>query len=383
MRIGVVGLGDTGLPFALLCKESGYSVYVSDKNENLILNLNQGIYLGDEQLVQKMLFEQEGISATTESIDVILNSDIIFTFENTTQSIDGNIDTSPLFEITNMFFTLSQLEKPIHDKKFVICTTTNYGDTDQIQDKLSVFNIQVAYNPKFIENDEIVKNLKNSELILIGTNHTQISDEIIQIYRKIQSKSVNAFVMSAKSAELTKLSISSFTLLKNTYANMIGNLMITLKIDGDINNVLNTIGFNSRLGNKELKYGFGGTSLTKDNKSLISLIDNSNIKINLPSKLEDYNELHLEFIKEFWVKKNPDKSVPFVIKNINNLKENSMMESSQQFKLCVDLLSDGYTLHIVKNSYFFSKLKSVSELYDERLKFFKEGTTPEGCVINF
>lgn len=384
MKIGIVGLGNAGLPFALLCKESGYSVYVSDKDEDLILNLNQGIYLGKEPLVQKMLFEQEGISATTESIEVISNSDIIFTFVNTVHSIDGNIDTVPLFEISNIFFTLSQLDIPVHNKKFVVCTTTNYGDIDQIQNKLSVLNIQVAYNPNFSEEGEIINNLKNSELILIGTTHPQISDEIVQIYRKFQSKSVNAFVMSSKSAEITKMAISSFVSLKKTYANMIGDLMTKLKIDEDINLVLNTIGFDSRIGNKELKYnfGFGGAESNKDNKSLGILIENSNVNINIPYEIEKYNKNHLDFIKELYISKNPDKSIPFVIKDISYLKENDMLENSQQFNLCIDLLNDGYTVHVIGGPSNFNKLQSLNELYNGRLKFFKEGTSPEGVLIN-
>jgi hydroxymethylpyrimidine pyrophosphatase-like HAD family hydrolase len=78
----------------------------------------------------------------------------------------------------------------LYEKKFVICTTTNPGDVEQIQKKLDMFNIQVAYHPVLSENGEIVSTLKNSDLLLIGTNHQQIFDNIIQIYQKIQMRFV-------------------------------------------------------------------------------------------------------------------------------------------------------------------------------------------------
>lgn len=383
MKVGIIGLGKVGLPFALLCKEAGLSVLVSDKDEDLVYNLNQNICLTKEPLVQKILFEQEGITIT-DSIEVISESDIIFTFEDTEPSLDGNIDTSVVFETANHFFTASQLDIVIYEKKFVICTTTNPGDVEQIQKKLDMFNIQVAYHPNFSENGEIVDNLKNSDMILIGTDHQKISDDIISIYRKIQKKTVEVFVMSMKSAEITKLAISSFVSLKNTYANMIGDLMTNLGIKKDINLVLKAVGSDSRIGGKELKYsfGFGGPILPRDNKTLQHTIESSNTLINLPSNIHDYNKSHLNFIKELYISQNTDKSIPFVLNGLSYRKDTIILESSQQFQLCVDLLTEGYTLHVIEDSSVSSKLHSLSESYDGRLKFFKLGTTPEGVLID-
>lgn len=383
MKIGIIGLGKVGLPFALLCKEAGLSVLVSDKDEDLVYNLNQNIYLIKEPLVQKILFEQEGITVT-DSMKVISESDIIFTFEDTNPSLDGNIDTSVVFETANQFFTASQLDIVIYEKKFVICTTTNPGDVEQIQKKLDMFNIQVAYHPNFSENGEIVDNLKNSDMILIGTDHQKISDDIISIYRKIKKKTVDVFVMSMKSAEITKLAISSFVSLKNTYANMIGDLMTNLGVKKDINLVLKAVGSDSRIGGKELKYsfGFGGPILPRDNKALQHTIESSNTLINLPSNIDDYNKSHLNFIKELYISQNTDKSIPFVLDGLSYRKDTIILESSQQFQLCVDLLTEGYTLHVIEDSSVSSKLHSLSESYDGRLKFFKLGTNPEGVLID-
>ena len=60
----------------------------------------------------------------------------------------------------------------------------------------------------------------------------------------------------------------------------------------------------------------------------------------------------------------------------------NVMEESQQFQLCIDLLNDGYMLHIIESDEITKKLSSLSESYDNRLKFFKQGTTPQGYQIN-
>lgn len=383
MKIGIIGLGKVGIPFALLCQESGLSVVVSDKDEELIYNLNQNICLTIEPYVQKMLFEQQGIT-TSEPIEIIKDADIIFTFIETSPTLDGNIDTSVVFEVANLFFTASKLDIPLYEKKFVICTTTNPGDIEQIQKKLDMFNIQVAYHPIFSENGEIVSNLKNSDLILVGTNHQKVFDDIIKIHQQIQNKSINSFMMDIKSAEVAKLAISSFVSIKNTFANMIGDLMTNLGINKDINLVLNAIGGDSRIGTKELKYnlGFGGPILSRDNKALNYILENSKTDINLVSKIDELNKSHLNFLKEKYIKLNPNKSIPFVMKGISYKRHTNILECSQQYQLCLDLLNDGYTINVIEDSVVTTKLNSLSESYEGRLKFFKIGTTPEGFLID-
>ena len=177
MKVGIIGLGKVGIPFALLCKESGLSVVVSDNDEELIYNLNQNVCLTTEPHIQRMLFEQQGIS-TSDPIEIIKDSDIIFTFIETSLFLDGNIDTSVVFEVANLFFDASKLDIPLYEKKFVISTTTNPGDVEQIQKKLDMFNMQVAYHPVLSEYGEIVSTLKHSDLLLIGANHKHIFDNI-------------------------------------------------------------------------------------------------------------------------------------------------------------------------------------------------------------
>ena len=167
MRIGVIGAGRLGLSFALLCEKNGYEVIVSDVREDYVQNLNQGVCITNETLIQKMLFEVTNFTATTYNLEVIENSDVIFTFVPTPSTIDGNYDTSKIFEIVGDFYSASSRDIPVFNKKFIVGCTTNPGDVEQIQNSLSKFSIQVAYNPEFIAQGEIVKGLEQSDIVLI------------------------------------------------------------------------------------------------------------------------------------------------------------------------------------------------------------------------
>ena len=384
MKIGIIGAGRLGLTFALLCEKAGYDVIVSDKREDYVYNLNHRICNTNEPLIQKMLFEVNYFSATTSNVEIIENSDIIFTFVATPSTTDGSYDTSAVFEVVNDFFAASKLEIPIFNKKFIVGCTTNPGDVEQIQNKLSMFSIQVAYNPEFIAQGEIVKGIEQSDIVLIGTEYQELANELIQIYDKIQTTPVNAHVMSPKAAEITKIGINCFLTTKISYANMMGDILTKSNLSNEIDSVLNAVGGDSRVGKKYMKYGFGfgGPCLPRDNRALGHYANELGLKLNLPLTVDEFNKEHAEFIKNFYMNQNPNKSVPFVMNYITYKRGTDILEESQQFKLCLDLLEEGYYVNVIEIDSVIKQLSELSEQFDNRLKFYKPGTSPEGYVIN-
>jgi nucleotide sugar dehydrogenase len=384
MKIGVIGAGRLGLTFALLCEKAGYDVLVSDKREDYVQNLNQGVCVTNEPMIQKMLFEVYDFKATTDNIEIIRECDVIFTFVATPSTVDGNYDTSKVFEVANDFFTASQLEIPVYDKKFIIGCTTNPGDVEQIQDKLRMFNIQVAYNPEFIAQGEIVKGLEQSDIVLIGTEYPELGNMLVKIYEKIQTTPVNAHIMSSKAAEVTKIGINCFLTTKISYANMMGDILMKAGLNAEIDTVLSAIGGDTRVGKKYMKYGFGfgGPCLPRDNRALGYYAKNLGMELNLPLTVDDFNKEHAAFLKDHYISLNPNKETPFVMNYITYKRGTDILEESQQFKLCVDLLDEGYCVNVIEIDEVAKNLQSLSESYNGRLKFYKQGTKPEGYVIN-
>jgi hypothetical protein len=67
---------------------------------------------------------------------------------------------------------------------------------------------------------------------------------------------------------------------------------------------------------------------------------------------------------------------------VSHKKGFDVMEESQQFQLCIDLLDEGYTLYVIEINEITKKLTSLSDSYSNRLKFFKPNTNPSGYKIN-
>lgn len=384
MKLGFIGVNDVGLSFGLLCEKNGYEVLVSNMDEDYIFNLNQKICITNEPLIQSMLFDTKKFSATTSNVDVIKNSDIIFIFSPTKSNIEGNYDTTKVFDIISEFYSMSSQNVPLHNKKVVICSTTNPGEVAQIQERLNIFNIQVAYNPFFTNDGEIVKDIQNHEMVLIGGEYQELINDLIQLHTKLKKVLVNVYTMSSKAAELTKISVNSFLSVKISYANMLGEIITKSGVEDEVNMVLNAIGGDSGIGKKHMKYGFGygGPTINGDNKSLKYFAESIGVNTDLMSCINTSNQSHISFIKEYYIQKNPTKEIPFVMNHITYKKGTNIIEESQQFQLCVELLNDGYSVNVIEVSEVANKLNTLSESYDGRLKFYKPNTKPEGILIN-
>jgi UDPglucose 6-dehydrogenase len=382
MKIGIIGCDIVGLAFGLLCEEQGHDVLISDENEDFIYNLNQKVCLTNEPFIQSLLLSSIHLSATTDPIEVIKRSDIIFTFAEIKSSIEGSYDTTKIFDTTKHFFTSTSLDIPLYDKKFVVCSTTNPGDVEQIQKRLSMFNIEVAYNPPIITHGELVNSFRNSNTIIIGSEYDKIKEDLSIIYRQINIDSVYLYLMSIKSAEVAKIGIDGFLATKITYANLISNLMGKMDLNEEVDLVLDTIGGISRIGKKYLKktYGFTEPSTIKSSRALIKYLKDLNIDSTLPSSIKSDNDYQIEFLKIKFIESNPDKSIPFIFSDLGNFKEMVFNESSE-VKLCIDLLTEGYTIYTYYDGKIPSELLKLSESYENRLKFFKPGTSPEGYKI--
>ena len=110
---------------------------------------------------------------------------------------------------------------------------------------MASYNVRVIYNPEFIAQGSVINDLRNSQLVLIGSNlpHDDSSLTLLKdIYQKLQSGYVSPQirVLSPKAAELVKLSINCFLTTKISFANMIGSIFIKSGLENEINDALSS-----------------------------------------------------------------------------------------------------------------------------------------------
>ena len=366
MKIGLIGAGRLGICLALLIERAGFDVIASDVREDYIERLQNKIIFTNEQHAQDYLSQSENIEFTTDNQKLIDESDIIFTLVQTPSLEDGSYDVSAVWKV------IQDLQNSnTEGKSFVVGCTTNPGDCDEFQKALG---IDVYYNPEFIAQGSIIKDLQNADMVLLGGKgkHT---DVLTQIYYGIQGpkKEPSIHLMSAKAAELTKIAVNCFLTTKISYANMIGEVLALSKLDGEIDTVLNAIGSDSRIGTKYLNFGFGfgGPCFPRDNRAFAAHAKGVGVQHNIGFTVDAFNEEHAEFIKEYFMHKNK-KHLPFAFKYLTYKPGIDILTESQQYRLCVDLLNEGYHVYCMDDA--------IIHLCDDRIIF--EEPTEEVYWIN-
>ena len=147
IRICVVGIGRIGLPTALLFAKSGLDTIGVDINENLVQNINSGIYpLKDEPGIEEIfndVIKNKKFSATTKIEDAVPNADLILL------SLPTPMDGNNIPDYSALRSVATQLSEILSPNSLVIVEST--------------------IEPGFIE-DEIVSIISKSRRLKIEEN---------------------------------------------------------------------------------------------------------------------------------------------------------------------------------------------------------------------
>ena len=349
MKIGLIGAGRLGICLALLIEKAGYEVLASDNREDYIRNLQKGIINTAEPDVQQYLTEAKNIEFTNDNLRVISECDIIFTLVATPSLEDGSYDVSAVWKVIDDFKDVPIL---LDEKSLVIGCTTNPGDCNDFQEALKDTGIDIFYNPEFIAQGSIIKDLQNADMVLLGGNGNHKS-ELSQIYEKIQMGfiSPSIYFMSTKAAEVTKIAVNCFLTTKISYANMLGEVLTLSGMEDEIDSVLMSIGADNRIGKKYLNYGFGfgGPCFPRDNRAFASYASKVGVSHNIGEVTDAFNEEHATFLKNHFIHKNK-KKIPFLFEYLSYKPNTDIITESQQYRLCLDLLNEGHTVYCADSS---------------------------------
>jgi nucleotide sugar dehydrogenase len=351
MKIGVIGAGRLGICFALLAEAAGYDVLVSDIREDYVEKLNQRKIETNEPEVANLLERSKNFRATTDNKEVIDECDLIWVLVATPSLENGDYDVSSVW---NVVLDFQEVKKTKH---LIIGCTTNPGDCSSFQQQLP-HNVHVYYNPEFIAQGSIIKDLREADMVLLGLDLNahgsssvwDVERKINKLYHDIQTTRVIFSVMSTGAAEITKIALNCFLTTKISYANMVGDVLRQAGCGDEITAVLNSIGADSRVGRKYLRYGYGygGPCLPRDNRAFASFAKRVGLDYNLGTTTDEINNKHSDFLGEYYSKMNKD-GHPFYFEYITYKKGTDIMVESQQFRLCLDLLTRGYMVYIKKD----------------------------------
>jgi len=344
MKIGVIGVGRLGICFALLLERAGYAVLASDIRTNYVAALNQRKIQTNEPGVGDMLAQSQNLRATTDTREVVAQSDIIYVMVATPSLADGSYDVSAVQRVVD---DVKECDFDLTNKILVIGCTTNPGDCQRIQDTLRDRGVHVLYNPEFIAQGSILHDLQHADMVLIGSENQAIMDRYAAIYNDIQITTPNVHTMSLTAAELVKIGTNCFLTTKISYANMIGEVLIRSGLEKDVDRALTAIGNDSRVGSKYMRYGFGygGPCLPRDNRAFAHYAERVGLEFPLGMIVDEFNKDHTKFLVQQAIDTNRD-LLPFYIPSITYKPRTDILEESQQLKFCQDLLTQGYTVYV-------------------------------------
>ena len=350
MKIGLIGTGRLGICFALLMAEAGYDVLASDTREDYIKDLQNNIVGDSEPEVQELLQRvevNEHVEFTTDNKRVIRECDPIFTLVATPSLDDGSYDVSAVWDVVKEIKD-EMTSVANYTKSFVVGCTTNPGDCDKFKEELPE-SVDVYYNPEFIAQGSIIKDLRHADMVLVGGKENDLLEEI---YTKIQEGhrfgGTLIYFMSIKAAEIVKIAINTYLTTKISYANTLGQVMISSGLGDEVQHALGAIGTDTRIGNRYMRFGFGfgGPFFHRDNKAFASFANKVGVEFNIGETTDNFNDAHAKFLKDYFISKNEDK-LPFVFDSVAYKPGTDILTESQQYRLCLDLLDEGYKVYVI------------------------------------
>lgn len=355
INITVIGIGKLGLCFSLILEKHGYKILGVDVDDNYVNSLNNKNYSSSEPDVDTQLRKSNNFVASTDMKSGLNHSDILFILVATPSLSSGKYDHSQINGVIDQLISNSKRNKPKH---IVIGCTTMPGYCDKVQERLQPYGYTVSYNPEFIAQGSVMKDLVNPDILLIGEGSKIGGEKIENIYSTILNSKPSIHRMSRKEAEITKIVLNCFLTTKIAYANMVGDIAKSAGCRPDV--ILEAVGSDSRIGSKNLKYGYGygGPCFPRDNRAFFLFSDDLDIDAVISKASDTANQMHLKYQLEEFIENN-DISKPIVFSDLAYKPGTTIIEESQKLALAVGLAKKGYHIIIQDEKEVMNQIKLI------------------------
>lgn len=275
-RISVFGLGYVGTVCSACLAKEGHRVIAVDINTQKVDIVRGGrspiIEKDLEQLIAGGV-ESGALTATTDSREAVLESDLSFICVGSPSHGNGSLDTSYLERVSGDIGAALRRKDRYH---VVVVRSTvlpgTVGNTvipilERTSHKKAGVEFGVAMNPEFMRESDSVYDFYNPPKTVIGALHAPDADAIAELFEGVSAPLIRT---SIEIAEMVKYVDNAFHALKVVFANEIGSICDALRIDAHI--VMSIFCMDTKLNISPcyLKPGFafGGSCLPKDIRAL-------------------------------------------------------------------------------------------------------------------
>ena len=293
MKVAIIGSGYVGLVAGTCFAELGHQVVCVDNDERKVTALKSGmipIYEpGLEDLVKSNV--AAGHLDFTEDLAFALDgADAAFIAVGTPPRVtDGHADMKYVYAVANAI-----AEKASGDLVVVDKSTVPVGTGDEVERILRStggnFRFSVVSNPEFLREGVAIDDFLNPDRIVIGSEDEWAKSVISKVYGVDGFMGVPVLHTSRRSAELLKYASNAFLAMKITFINEIADLCEA--VGGDIRDVANGIGLDSRIGRKFLNAGpgYGGSCFPKDTLAISKTARDYRVQLRTVETVIQVNE---------------------------------------------------------------------------------------------
>ena len=355
-NISILGVGRLGLCFALTLEKAGYDVVGLDIREDYVKSLGNRTFRTIEPQVETLLVKSKNFKATSNFQEAINHSNVLFVTVRTTSMPDGEYDCSKVDILVDRILRLDPFEET---KYLVISCNVNPGYSDTVQQKLECHNCIVCYNPEWIAQGSIIHDQMFPDVVVIGSNDETASNIIEKIYKASCQSDPFFSHMDRLSAELTKVCLNCYLTAKISLANMIGDLAV--KVGGDPEKILETIGHDKRIGPKYIKYGYGygGPCFPRDTRAFIYYAHRNGSEAAMVEAAEKINRSHLYFQLRQFFETHSDKNKMIEFDTVTYKPGVIIIEESQQLLYAAEIAKAGYSVVIKEHPDVISQIEKL------------------------
>jgi UDPglucose 6-dehydrogenase len=302
MKVGIVGSGYVGLVAAACFSEMGNNVVCVDVDDEKINKLQQGeIPIYEPGLTDLVIGNQKksNLTFTTNIIDALAVSEVIFIAVGTPMGDDGSADLKYVLQVAQSIG--ENMTKPlvVVDKSTVPVGTADLV-TQTIQKALDLrksdLTFSVVSNPEFLKEGAAIKDFMHPDRVVVGTDNDDAMSLMRNLYAPFTFSNDRFIGMDVRSAEMTKYAANAMLATKISFINEIAN--ICEKVGADVNHVRTGIGSDKRIGYQFIYpgCGYGGSCFPKDVQALINIANNHGYNPELISSVESVNKAQKEVL---------------------------------------------------------------------------------------
>ena len=365
-NITVIGIGKLGLGYALLLEQAGHNVLGVDVSEQYVSSINNKTFRTAEPFYNELLLSSENLRATTSLKKGIEFSDTIFIIVQTPNSGGERFYDHGI--LSNVLVKINAL-KP-KNKDIVIGCTVMPKYIDQVGKHLlcDCENTYLSYNPEFVAQGDIILGFQKPDIILVGTTSPTLEPKLRAIYKTFVKTEPKYCFLTPIEAETVKLALNSYITTKISFANMISDFCD--RVGADKHKVLDSIGSDSRIGNKYFRpgYSYGGPCFPRYTKAMEQLLRQNGIDAGILNATTSYNKSHIQFQVDQLYKENLKEHI---FENVC-YKENSripLIEESAKLNIAKGLVRYGKPVIIYDYEDIITEVKKeYGNMFEYRIK---------------